>query len=155
MDTRKYVNRMAHMEHLRIVRRGTAVYYLKVLESGDVVYVGQTHDPMKRSRDHKCGRKGLKLQVVCVVETVEEAVRVEKALVALQERRGARLTNKTFGGKVPGCDFEFTNGTPLHHKGIAPAPITKMETKEEIKARRKYIRSVIDSALQRNRDLEK
>jgi predicted GIY-YIG superfamily endonuclease len=90
------------------------VYYLLHPTTSEIRYVGITKDVIDRFASHlseagksyKCHwimsllKQGLapRFQLVCVVQTYDEAKRIEIALISLWRRRGARLTNSTAGG---------------------------------------------------------
>lgn len=117
MHLKNYIGRLAGRPrtYIKTLKQrqecvGYAIYYLIDLDGEEVVYVGQTTDPTSRARSHECARRGLRLKVVCIVGTNDEAVRVEKALIALQKERGADLLNETAGG---------AGGTPYGRRKVA------------------------------------
>ena len=97
-----------------MAQRGVSVYQLLDPRTGSVRYVGYSSDPRRRFANHACDaaethkarwiralqRDGLTpvLAILCVVETAEEAKRIEVALIARLRAVGANLTNATAGG---------------------------------------------------------
>lgn len=93
-----------------------SVYYLLDPHTEQVRYVGYSKHPSVRyRRAHlKAVRKGHRdnwirsllaiglkpqLSICCILETKEEAVRIEIALIALLRQRGIDLVNTTVGGE--------------------------------------------------------
>lgn len=149
MDTaRDHVKRLMRLGLLRAMRRGYSVYVLLV--DGELVYVGQTCDPTDRLKLHKRQRKDFTvlLKVKCVVETQDEAVRVEQALIDSYRKQGFDLENsyKASGTSVRGMN---ETGEVLDNRSnILPrsGKLTKALSKEELKARRQQIQKMIQGS---------
>lgn len=92
----------------------SSLYHLCDPRNGGVRYVGYSHNPDKRfnrhlkdmGSTHKCrwlsSLRTLGLQpilvTVCVLQSAEEAKRMEVAMIAMLRKRGIDLTNTTPGG---------------------------------------------------------
>ena len=105
------------------------VYYLRDPRDNELRYVGITKDPADRYYSH-CNEAvktykshwvtslfslGLVpvFQIVCIVQDVTEAKRLEIGLIAAFRGKGARLTNLTAGGD--GC-LDFRHDLPARKK---------------------------------------
>lgn len=132
-------------------RLGFSVYYL--LGGQEVIYVGSTADPTRRLAEHKSRVEGVQLKVQVVVETQEEAERLEKELIALQRRRGSQLLNAQgdHGGNSP-------QGGQLSHPawmGAQQEKLLKPQSVAERKARRLATRAAIQGTQRTADEMEK
>lgn len=149
-SARAHVQRLAKLDLLRSMRKGYSVYVLLV--DGQVEYVGQTSDPTERLRQHKYRRRGvdIQLRVRCIVETQDEAVRVEHGLMEILRRRGEDLSNCEYfniGGQPGG--YRGTNDVdPVQTPSLLPRSerLCKALTPQEEKEQRKKIRRMIEGS---------